>query len=537
MVKNRKTFLQELLVGIYKTDRLSFNDNEVYIMEKSIFYNCDLSNNKKRGHSYERYEQLFNATFNDPKIKWCIDTDGGGYNTKKSADKVIKQKQFSVSVAIDNSFAYLKSIGVNFDIFSKNEPIEIEGIGDILYSILHGILYLIFFWRDEGKPIAADDDISSLLSYNISSVNLMLVRKAYEINGYITASSDNSVVEFGTDKSNCNRFIYVTINDLSICNKVLISTSRIVSNIVYKKKNNNNKIKIDSSGYNWLMSNLGIYFPSDSKVYRLTSLPATIDSSDNNLYGIVSFPEKKFISNIHPDPSCFNEFGIYYLFNLDENKIKAFYPDVRTPHELRSAIILKAYRELSYAFKKRISLYINDVILYIEDVIACIMLIDPEKLITGIIDEETVSVFNIDYNRMLSFYKENNAIEEVNLYLYMMIDGALQDFSNQLYYNYQSLTNSVFEYEDSERIKEHMEKLHSFILSDRIKKAIEIQKEDEERNPSAYRLGIDKMYGEEYLIETNKKRTPGLFKTLFCNINSYYLFLKQKQEDQVSNCP
>lgn len=531
MANNRKAFLQELLIGIYKTDRLNFDNVEVSIKGRSIFDNCDLSNNKSRGHSYERYEQLFNATFNDSTITWCLDTNGKGYNPTKATDRIIAETQFSVSNAIDNSFVYLKSIGVNFDIFCKNKPTEIEGISDILYRVLHGILYLIFFWRVDGDPIAADDDISSLLSYQVSSINSMLIRNAYEINGYTLASSDNSIVELGRDKNSCNRFIYVTIKDLSIQNNVSIYVSSIRSYIINKKETNNLEFKIDSSGYNWLMSDLGTYSPYDNKVYRLTSLPAAIDSSSNIRYDIVSYPDKKFLSNIHPDPNSINEFGIYYLFNLDENKIKTFYPDVRTSHELRSAIIRKAYSELSSAFKKRISSYINDVLLYIEDVIACIMLIDPEQLITGIIDEKMVSIFNIDYDSMLSFYKENNAIEEANLYLYMMIDGALLDFSKQLNYNSYYLANSILEYENSGRIKEHMEKLHGFISSDKIKKAIEIQKKDEERNPSVYRLGIDKVYGEERIIEAYKKKTPGLFQSLFNSVNTYYRFIMHKLED------
>lgn len=531
MAKNRKSFLQELLIGIYKTDRLSFKDDEVNIIGKSIFDKCDLSNDKSRGHSYERYEQLLHATFNNSKITWCIDTEGYGYNPTKAAGKVITKTQFSVSAAIDNSFVYLKSIGINFDIFCKNKPTEIEGIRDILYGSLHEIIYLIFFWRIDGNSIADDDDISSLLSYQISSVNSWLIRKSYEINGYTTASSYNSVVESGRDKSSCNRFIYVTIKDLSIQNNVSIYVSQIKSYIINKRKINNVDFKIDSSGYNWLMSDLGTYIPYDNKVYRLTSLPAAIDSSSNSRYDIVSYPDKKFLSNIHPDPNSINEFGIYYLFNLDENKIKTFYPDVRTSHELRSAIIRKAYSELSSAFKKRISSYINDVLLYIEDVIACIMLMDPEQLITGIIDEKMVSIFNIDYDSMLSFYKENNAIEEANLYLYMMIDGALLDFSKQLNYNSYYLANSILEYENSGRIKEHMEKLHGFISSDKIKKAIEIQKKDEERNPSVYRLGIDKVYGEERIIEAYKKKTPGLFQSLFNSVNTYYRFIMHKLED------
>ena len=531
MANNRKAFLQELLIGIYKTDRLNFDDVEVSIKGRSIFDNCDLSNNKSRGHSYERYEQLFNATFNDSTITWCLDTDGKGYNPTKATDRIIAQTQFSLNTAIDNSFAYLKSIGVNFDIFCKNKPTEIEGISDILYRVLHGILYLIFFWRVDGDPIAADDDISLLLSYQVSSINSMLIRNAYEINGYPPASSDNSVVELGRDKNSCNRFIYVTIKDLSIQNSVSIYVSSIRSYIINKKETNNPEFKIDSSGYNWLMSDLGTYSPYDNKVYRLTSLPATIDSSSNSRYDIVSYPDKKFLSNIHPDPNSINEFGIYYLFNLDENKIKTFYPDVRTPHELRSAIIRKVNRELVSAFKKRISAYINDVILYIEDVISCIMSIEHEKLINGDIDEKTVSVFNIDYDNMLSFYKENNVIEEANLYLYMMIDGALQDFSDQLNRNSYYLSCSVLEYIEHERIKIHLEKLNMFITSDMIKKAISVQAKDEKDDPSAYRLGINEVSGENLCAEAYKKKTPGLFQALFDNVNNYHTLLKNNLKE------
>lgn len=526
MAKNRKSFLQELLIGVYKTDRLNFDDVEVSIKGRSIFDNCDLSNNKSRGHSYERYEQLFNATFNDSPITWCLDTYGNSYNPTKAADKIINQTQFSVSAAIDNSFAYLKSIGVNFDIYCKNKPIEIEGISDTLNKIMHDIIYLVFFWRVDGKPISAKDDISSLLSYQISSVNSWLIRKSYEINGYTTASSYNSVVESGRDKSSCNRFIYVTIKDLSIQNNVSIYVSQIKSYIVNKKETKNLEFKMHSLGYNFLMSDLGIFSPYDNKVYRLTSLPATIDSSSNSIYDIVSYPDEKFLSNIHPNPNSINEFGIYYLFNLDENRIKTFYPDVNTPHDLRSAIIRKANRELLNAFKKRIFSYINDVLLYIEDVISCIMSFEPEKLINGVIDEKTLSVFNIDYDSMLSFYKENNVIEEANLYLYMMIDRALYDFSNQLKCNYYYLSCSVLDYIEHERIKTHLEKLNIFITSDMIKKAIAVQAKDEKENPSAYRLGINEVSGGELCLEAYKKKTPGLFQSLFDNVNNYHILLK-----------
>ena len=70
MTKKRKAFLQELLIGVYKTYRLSFKDDEVNIIGKSIFDNCDLSNNKSRAHSYEQYERLLNATFFDSKTIW-----------------------------------------------------------------------------------------------------------------------------------------------------------------------------------------------------------------------------------------------------------------------------------------------------------------------------------------------------------------------------------------------------------------------------------------------------------------------------------
>jgi len=154
------------------------------------------------------------------------------------------------------------------------------------------------------------------------------------------------------------------------------------------------------------------------------------------------------------------------------------------------------------------------------------MSFEPEKLINGVIDEKTLSVFNIDYDSMLSFYKENNVIEEANLYLYMMIDRALYDFSNQLKCNYYYLSCSVLDYIEHERIKTHLEKLNIFITSDMIKKAIAVQAKDEKENPSAYRLGINEVSGGELCLEAYKKKTPGLFQSLFDNVNNYHILLK-----------
>lgn len=159
------------------------------------------------------------------------------------------------------------------------------------------------------------------------------------------------------------------------------------------------------------------------------------------------------------------------------------------------------------------------------------MSIEPEKLINGDIDEKTVSVFNIDYDNMLSFYKENNVIEEANLYLYMMIDGALQDFSNQLNRNSYYLSCSVLEYIEHERIKIHLEKLNMFITSDMIKKAIAVQAKDEKDDPSAYRLGIKEVSGEDLCIEAYKKKTPGLFQALYDNVNNYHTLLKNNLKE------
>ena len=238
------------------------------------------------------------------------------------------------------------------------------------------------------------------------------------------------------------------------------------------------------------------------------------------------------ISHIFPEADKINKFVIYYLLNINESKVKVFYSEIRTPYELRKAIIAKGYKKLLTLFKTRISEYYAEVIDYIEDINKRILSIDIERLITGEIDKELAVALNIDYDYIVDFFKSNNVLDEKNLYLYLMIDRALIDFTYQLNIDTDETAKQIVQNIDKEKIEKHLEKLMKFISSEKIMSAVLFQEADENAHPEKYWCDTGNAFSEQQKAELYKKRSKSLFRNLKKAVEKYahllQLYLQQR---------
>lgn len=232
------------------------------------------------------------------------------------------------------------------------------------------------------------------------------------------------------------------------------------------------------------------------------------------------------ISRIQPDPNAVNEFEVYFLFKIDKDKITTFYPNVKTPYDLCKALIARNYEQLSIPFNYKIKNYYRQVMMYIDDVLEKVQAIDFEKMIAGDVDESILSVFDIDYDYMINYFKSNEVLDEKNLYLYLMIDRALHNFTDQLNIYADAMARQIIANIGLDEVATHMKKLVEFISSDKIKAAVVVQEYDEKQHPEKYRFVLENMPYDQMLIETYTKKTRGLFKNLIKNVEKYYFFLQ-----------
>lgn len=183
-------------------------------------------------------------------------------------------------------------------------------------------------------------------------------------------------------------------------------------------------------------------------------------------------------------------------------------------------------------FQKKLREYYSDVIKYIEDVLDKIMSINLEKLITGDIDEKIVSKFNINYDYIIKFLKNNGVIEEKETYLYLMIERALSDYTLQIDVNADNLARNIVENMDAAKVEKHASKINDFISSDELKKAILIQGKDEKEHPEKYTDICDDVPSEQKRIDVYTKRKKGSLKKLIYVLDKYYCFLQWYQKNK-----
>lgn len=351
----------------------------------------------------------------------------------------------------------------------------------------------------------------------------MLSRIALGINCYEHTSDDNSVVEIREEKENCNCFLSVGIKDLGMEEVVPIFT---VTACVHTLKKKDKKERSDNFGKvptDWLMSNFGKYDSAIDLVFKLSRLSTMSIDKDTVT---MNPPSNTFsISRIQLDPNAVNKFEVYFLFKIDKDKITTFYPNVKTPYDLCKALIVRNHEQLSKPFNYKIKNYYRQVMIYIDDILEKVLDIDFEKLIAGDVDESILSVFDIDYDYMINYFNSNEVLDEKDLYLYLMIDRALHNFTDQLNIYADVMARQISVTIDIDEVATHMEKLMKFISSDKIKDAVVMQEYDEKEHPEKYRFVLENMPYDQMLIETYTKKTVGLFKSLIKSVEKYYFFL------------
>lgn len=517
----RKKCLQELLIGIYKTDRISYDDSQIIIEGKSLIDRC-VSNKLEKNSSYHNwFKKLFNLTFLKSDTFFVIDTEGGSCkpdNPKKG------QIPFKTKDAIDNADKFLKGKGVDLSILSEDKSTNAEKCEEIIFEILCIYLKHIFEFTDNTVY-----DTAALFKEAFPEIQYKLLMKVPSTGKYVHTTEDNSVVETGMSKAECNRYIPVGIDDLGI--PPIANINIVNANIrIIKTKQPQIMPEKDIGTFRYLlMRDLCKYDPSEDIVCDDFPIPLPFERDE---YTIDS-PKKVFnISKICPDYNEIANLKIFYLFKIDRDKIGAFYPDVKTSYDLREAIIAKANKDLRIPFIKKIKDYYIDVIDYIEDVLKRILSIDTEKMINGEVDDKIVSAFNIEYDYISDYLEKNCATYEKSLYLYIMIDRAINDFNNQITVCVERMAKQIVEYIDTDRIKEHIKWVENFISSDKIKKAIIFQENDENEHPEKYCLLTDDMTWNQKRLEIYKKKTKGLFKNLRCGIETYLYWLKNTLQEK-----
>lgn len=163
--KIRKEVLRELLIGIYKTERVNYDDYYITIEETPLFKKFSSSKIQSFAKIHKMFQQLLELTFLNKNTIFSIDNNGRGYNSHSPKKGQI---QFSKKCAISNAYNYLTSKGVSFAVFGKSDYMDIYNIEKIIFDALCIFLKYIFYagvdrYIDTENANAFNDDISAQL--------------------------------------------------------------------------------------------------------------------------------------------------------------------------------------------------------------------------------------------------------------------------------------------------------------------------------------------------------------------------------------
>lgn len=504
----KKSILQELLIGVFKTYRVTYHDKQVLIEGASLFKKCDFDKPKNFIYYRASLEELFRLTFLDPYTEFYIDTNGSGYNLDRPKKN---QVRFSRKNAVVNAVEYLTKQGVNFNILTDKDAVDVENIDEILYTILWMITAYIF----SNFNVDPEKEESSLKS----SIELYLCKKSFGVGETKHTTDSNCIIESPLNKKECNRYMCIRSEDVGVQRVYSFNSVSAGLYIINRKESKNKPSPVSTE---WLMSGLGVYDPQKDEVFEIHSFPKRMYSESK--YEIIE-GEKCFITDICPDANAVIDFKIYYLLNIDSNKVKALYSGVSNPYELNKAIISKKTQDITAKFRQIIAAYYEEVIRYIEDVLDRIMRMDLKKYIAGDIDADITAAFNIDYDAAILFYKKKEALDEKDTYLYLTIDRAIGSFINEIKSGFDLLPVQICDNVNSDRIDIHIKKLEEFTESDIINLAVLLQQADQENNPDNYMSDFVSAL-DEGNEDIYTKRAKGRFQSLKCTIENYKSLLQ-----------
>lgn len=513
--KTRKEFLRKLLIGTYNTERINCESNQIFIEGKSLFDKCDFTKINKWMLYKEGFVELFKTTFIKSNVLFLIDTNGCSCKPDKPKRG---QVPFDKKKGISNAYSHLNTLGVNFAMFGGADFIQVQNVEEIILHIINLILDFIF---DKEIDIGCDEKISNEFFKLKSNIEIYLYRKVFSVANIIHTTTHNSVVDLNSKKENCNYFIPVRIHDLNIPYAVKIVASSSVAWIIKKKDKPCSYGEYNYEDY--LLSELGVYDSKKDIVFDNIPFCGNEISETYNYLQSESFN----ISHICPDCSQVNEFVIYYLFEFSTEKLNVIYSDIETPYELRHTIISAGKKELSHLFKTKLIKYYSDVMVYIEDVLIRILSVNLEKMITDEIDENIVSAFNIDYNKMIEFFMINEILDKKDIYLYLMIERALSDYTSQIKISADDIAKGVVENIEITKVERHIDIINNFILSDKLKAALLIQKKDEKEHPEKYTTFCVDIFCEQNKIDIYTKRRKDVLQCLIDTLEMYVYFLQR----------
>lgn len=463
-MKKRKTFLLELLFGIFKNKDVAVDDKRIYKHEKTdkaLFGRCTFE--KKVNNNRDDFIKLIRMALLEKDTEYDFNIEG---NILKSDHKI---PCFSQKEALSNSFDFIINQGVRFTSMRKEIYLKTEEANEQIYGIMLVFLLCIFplYYHDK---LSKDDDISAEIHNTVMNINREFSIAFWSSTGYEEAIEDNTVVEDGNSKSECNFFVPVSMNDIGISTICPIHTAFAIRRI----ENEEEKEDIFDIEYKYNALIIGL-MPYDYNINSVSNYKRIGNIYNNGYKNDPSVSDLYFyISDKDFDAIDPNKKNIYFLFKLNIDKFKVFYNNTETSDDLRKAIINSGKVKITEMFKKHIINYCIAIVDYIDDVLHRLSAIDTNKLNEGIVDEKTAVAFNPEFKKPISILKKCKNID-VESYLCLIFKELIANFERFTFFPLtKDLAQQIVCYVDNNRIGEHRKIILDFIHSEMESNVMEI---------------------------------------------------------------
>lgn len=450
----------------------------------------------------------------------------------------------SKEIIIQKALLYFKKHGVDFTTQIKSVCQDEQEFDNIILHAINDFLIPTAFLPVENKndknaepTFGKFDDIHDYFEEALRNLKIMLV-KFRSMRMFQSSDPSYEIIDCEyKHKEQCNYKVLLNITDLKL-------------NLHYVPKWEPDYVEIPQNVYrkmkdcNDFLDRLEQKTPFDKLMEGFISLlPDNTDQSfqlEDIVFESDTDPIRYPLSPVNMYYSRFYPVVFEYITYFDEKTVEKEYPGISTHEELKSAVAIKASKDIKAYLLKKIKAKYIEIAHYIESVLDALMHADLNELINmhpnnKEICDKTFDAFHLPaeeiYTIISGYEIEQSA---VLLRAYHSLQSGLFSFLRTLQESGLHFAFKFQEYLDVEHLAAHKDIVYRFLTSDSLANAVSIQQN--EPNEITDQKKQEKTYEQiarDYMkINDINHRYNGLFIGFKTVLSEYYTQLNNPDPER-----
>ena len=394
----------------------------------------------------------------------------------------------SKEIIIQKALLYFKKHGVDFTTQIKSVCQNEQEFDNIIFHAINNYLIPVAFLpventmnKDAPPTFKKSDNIYSYYCNAIRNIKIMLV-KFRSMRMFQSSGPSYEIIDcVYKHKELCNYKVLLNITDLKLdlhyVPKWEPDYVEIPQNVYRKMKDCNDFLDRleQKTPFDKLMEGFISLLPDNTDPsFQLEDI---VFESDTDPIRYPLSPDNVYYSRFYP-------VVFEYITHFDENSVEKEYPGISTHEELKSAVAIKASKDIKAYLYKKIKAKYTEIAHYIESVLDALLHTDLNELINmhpnnKEICDKTFDAFHLPAEEIYTIISGYEAEQSaVLLRAYHSLQRGLSSFLRTLQESGLHFAFKFQEYLDVEHLAAHKDIVYRFLTSDSLANAVSIQQNE-----------------------------------------------------------